>query len=238
MGLFPRFSFLVLLILLLHETRAKKTNSIHRDGCGSTGNAQSYGDAFNAAGGGAYALYIETDRVRIWSWPRAQIPSDITSGTPSPSSAWGAASSDFKTATGGCDVATYFSRSQTLIINTDFCGAMIDDATWSGTTACSSRAATCAEYVAGHPEAFDEAYWLFNSIDVYQDDGTGSGSGEGSGDGGDTGLVVSQDGNCAASTGQTCLGSEFGDCCSQYGYCGSTTAYCGKGCQSGFGTCS
>ncbi|KAF3043417.1 hypothetical protein E8E12_006231 [Didymella heteroderae] len=35
----------------------------------------------------------------------------------------------------------------------------------------------------------------------------------------------------------TCLGSTFGDCCSQYGYCGSSSGHCGTGCQSGFGNC-
>ncbi|OAL42923.1 hypothetical protein IQ07DRAFT_487915, partial [Pyrenochaeta sp. DS3sAY3a] len=41
-----------------------------------------------------------------------------------------------------------------------------------------------------------------------------------------------------ATGGQTCIGSSFGNCCSQYGYCGSVDAYCGAGCQPGFGTCS
>jgi hypothetical protein len=41
-----------------------------------------------------------------------------------------------------------------------------------------------------------------------------------------------------ANGGVTCLGSHFGNCCSQYGYCGNSDSYCGAGCQSGFGTCS
>ncbi|KAI7011570.1 hypothetical protein KC316_g1597 [Hortaea werneckii] len=40
-----------------------------------------------------------------------------------------------------------------------------------------------------------------------------------------------------ARTGYTCLGSQFGDCCSQYGFCGSTDAYCGSGCLGGYGRC-
>ncbi|KAJ2905196.1 hypothetical protein MKZ38_006102 [Zalerion maritima] len=46
---------------------------------------------------------------------------------------------------------------------------------------------------------------------------------------------VSTDGSCGS--GITCLGSEFGDCCSQHSWCGSTDAYCGTGCQSDFGSC-
>jgi hypothetical protein len=45
------------------------------------------------------------------------------------------------------------------------------------------------------------------------------------------------DGACGGTTGQTCLGSVFGDCCSEYGYCGNTAVYCSAGCQSAFGTC-
>ncbi|OAF62148.1 hypothetical protein VC83_01438 [Pseudogymnoascus destructans] len=36
---------------------------------------------------------------------------------------------------------------------------------------------------------------------------------------------------------QICLGTAFGDCCSEYGYCGDTSGHCGAGCQSDFGTC-
>ncbi|KAL8287738.1 hypothetical protein RB597_000019 [Gaeumannomyces tritici] len=51
------------------------------------------------------------------------------------------------------------------------------------------------------------------------------------------GARVSQEGNCGGKRGPTCLGSEFGNCCSQYGWCGSTSAYCDAGCQPGFGKC-
>jgi hypothetical protein len=36
---------------------------------------------------------------------------------------------------------------------------------------------------------------------------------------------------------RTCLGSTFGNCCSQYGYCGSSTDHCGTGCNTAFGNC-
>jgi chitinase len=48
----------------------------------------------------------------------------------------------------------------------------------------------------------------------------------------------STDGSCGAANGGTvCLGTAFGDCCSEYGYCGDTSGHCGAGCQSDFGTC-
>lgn len=48
-------------------------------------------------------------------------------------------------------------------------------------------------------------------------------------------LTVSTDGTCA--NGNTCLGSTFGNCCSQHGFCGSTSDYCGDGCQAFYGDC-
>lgn len=49
---------------------------------------------------------------------------------------------------------------------------------------------------------------------------------------------VSTDGSCGGASGNTCLGSTFGDCCSSYGYCGSTKLYCSDPkCQPDFGTC-
>ncbi|KAL2754360.1 carbohydrate-binding module family 18 protein [Sodiomyces alcalophilus JCM 7366] len=50
-------------------------------------------------------------------------------------------------------------------------------------------------------------------------------------------LVVSPDGTCGGTTGYTCIGSSFGDCCSSRGRCGLRTRHCGCGCQSGFGLC-
>ncbi|QGA22187.1 hypothetical protein EYB26_009902 [Talaromyces marneffei] len=51
---------------------------------------------------------------------------------------------------------------------------------------------------------------------------------------------VSPNGLCGASnSGYTCLGSQFGECCSQYGYCGSTSDYCSSAnCDSNYGSCS
>ncbi|KAI0456713.1 glycosyl hydrolase family 61-domain-containing protein [Xylaria acuta] len=51
------------------------------------------------------------------------------------------------------------------------------------------------------------------------------------------GLAISGDGTCGTSSGFTCFGSVYGDCCSPKGWCGSSLAYCGTGCQAQFGTC-
>ena len=48
-------------------------------------------------------------------------------------------------------------------------------------------------------------------------------------------VEVTKDGQCGA--GVTCMGSEYGGCCSQYGWCGIGSAWCGVGCQEAWGTC-
>ncbi|KAJ9660973.1 hypothetical protein H2201_006701 [Coniosporium apollinis] len=52
-----------------------------------------------------------------------------------------------------------------------------------------------------------------------------------------TASAISEDGMCGAQNGRTCLGSEFGDCCSEYGFCGSQELWCGTGCNPLYGKC-
>ncbi|KAF7556876.1 hypothetical protein G7Z17_g1166 [Cylindrodendrum hubeiense] len=52
-----------------------------------------------------------------------------------------------------------------------------------------------------------------------------------------SGVVISPDQSCGGSTGYTCIGSKFGNCCSYYGFCGSSGTYCGTGCDTDFGEC-
>ncbi|KAI0022011.1 carbohydrate-binding module family 18 [Xylariomycetidae sp. FL0641] len=48
-------------------------------------------------------------------------------------------------------------------------------------------------------------------------------------------LAVSSDGTCG--TGVTCIGSKYGNCCSENGWCGASIDYCGSNCNAEFGTC-
>ncbi|CAI6235830.1 unnamed protein product [Periconia digitata] len=48
---------------------------------------------------------------------------------------------------------------------------------------------------------------------------------------------VSSDGTCAGNNGYTCLGSSFGNCCSEHGWCGDSAGHCGTSCNSAFGDC-
>jgi hypothetical protein len=100
--------------------------------------------------------------IYVWFWKRGSIPSDITNGSPNTMS-WGTPMASFSGS--GCDFDTAF-KNHNLVFDTTFCGS------WAGSvwpsSSCSSLAATCDDYVANNPAAFANAYWLINSVKVYQ----------------------------------------------------------------------
>ncbi|KAI0176071.1 concanavalin A-like lectin/glucanase domain-containing protein [Hypoxylon sp. FL1284] len=131
-----------------------------------TSDTASYGDAFNAEGGGVYALEWDSDALKIWHFPRSTIPDDIVYGHavgPDPST-WGPPQAVF----GGssCDADTYFFN-MSLVFNINFCGDYAGNL-WGKADQCDQLAPTCKEFVAGNPTSFSEAYWDINFIDVYQ----------------------------------------------------------------------
>lgn len=56
------------------------------------------------------------------------------------------------------------------VIDTTFCGDWVG-AVWSSNPTCSSLTPTCQDYVQNNPSAFTNAYWLINSLEVYQSNG-------------------------------------------------------------------
>jgi hypothetical protein len=140
------------------------------DGCSEhSGDPESYGTAFNKAGngtGGAFAMEWTSDHIAIWFWQRSHIPGDITSDKPNPSS-WGAPSGRFSASGGtGCNIAQHFTQ-HAITFDTTFCGDWAGNV-WGSDPVCSKLAANCVDYVAQHPEAFQELYWIINSLKVYQ----------------------------------------------------------------------
>ncbi|KAI0555480.1 glycoside hydrolase family 16 protein [Xylaria curta] len=125
-----------------------------------------YGDAFNAVGGGVYALEWNSEDIKIWHFPRTAIPKDISLApitVPDPTT-WGPPQALF----GGsrCDADSYFFN-MSLVINTNFCGAYAGNI-WGVADRCNELAPTCEEYVARNPSSFINAFWEINYIDVYQ----------------------------------------------------------------------
>jgi hypothetical protein len=134
-------------------------------GCGvTTTTANAYGTSFNNNGGGVYATQWESSGVYVWFWPHNSVPADITAGAPVTGN-WGLPIVAFN---GGsaCDVDNFF-YSQQIVFDTTFCGQWAG-AVWGNGNSCNNLAATCIDYVAGNPAAFDQSYWLINSIKVYQ----------------------------------------------------------------------
>ena len=127
-----------------------------------------FGSGFNAANGGVYATEWTSEFIKIWFFPRGSIPSDVASGTPTPSDAWGAPNSVFQ---GDFNMDEHFQNLQ-IIFDTTFCGQ------WAGvdwnTSSCASMAATCEDYVTNTPSAFADAYWAINTLQVFQNNGTNS----------------------------------------------------------------
>ena len=134
-----------------------------------TSDTQTYGSGFNAINGGVYAMEWTSSAISVFFFPRSSIPSDVTSGSPSPSS-WGKPLAQFQ---GGCDVATAFT-SQQIVFDTTFCGNWAGEV-WSGSSCASStNTDTCDAYVQNNPSAFADAYWSINALKVYQNGGGSS----------------------------------------------------------------
>jgi len=136
-------------------------------GCGvQNGGATSFGDGFNNANGGVYAMEWTSDAINIWFFSRSSIPAGATGDTPDPST-WGNPTASFQGGS-GCDIDQHFANNN-IVFDTTFCGD------WAGQLfgsdpSCSSKAATCQDYVANNPSAFAEAYWTINSLKVYSQD--------------------------------------------------------------------
>ncbi|KAG8158863.1 hypothetical protein KVR01_011306 [Diaporthe batatas] len=134
------------------------TGGADNAGCGVEGPAATYGEAFNAGGGGVMALEWRSAGIRMWQFPRAAVPADITGGEPDPST-WGTALADFPDT--GCDIDKHF-RNQSIIMNIDLCGDLAGSL--YGGTSCPSN---CTDFVANNPDEFVNAYWEVGAFRVY-----------------------------------------------------------------------
>lgn len=146
------------------------------DGCSvTTANSQGYGAGFNAIGGGVYAMEWTDNAISVWFIPRTSGLIATVTGTgnataPDPS-AWGTPTVRFTPAGSGCDMSSHF-KDMNIVFDITLCGQWAgQQAIWSADATCSALASTCNAYVASNPSGFNGAYFLVNSVKVYQDDG-------------------------------------------------------------------
>ena len=127
---------------------------------------ESYGAPFNTAGGGVYAVEWTSDFIKVWFFSRSAIPADLNAGnTPDPTK-WGKPVATFQ-GSAKCSIDKSFKDMQ-IIINTTLCGSWAGTKeTWQQSPECVKQAPTCEEFVQKNPDAFNEAYWAFNSVRVY-----------------------------------------------------------------------
>jgi len=135
----------------------------------TTINQQTYGPGFNDNKGGVYATQWTSSSIQIFFFPRGSIPSDITDGSPNPSS-WGKPLANFQ---GGCDISKSFQDLQ-IVFDITFCGDWAGGSAWSQSS-CATHG-TCQTYVQTNAANFDDVFWTVNSLKVYQSNGASESS--------------------------------------------------------------
>lgn len=104
----------------------------------------------------------------MWTFPPSQVPANIKSQTPD-TSTWGTPS--FDTENGNCTMAERF-KEHSIVFDTTFCGNYAGQTYFWEQTSCYKNNPEmypdCNSYVAKNPMAFQEAYWIVNSVKVYQ----------------------------------------------------------------------
>lgn len=133
-------------------------------GCGFNGPDGSFGPKFNSTGGGVFACeWLPDETIKTWFFPRNNIPENVLSSSPNPSS-WGKAYASFKVCVDKND--PYFKNLQ-LVVNTTLCGEWAGNKFISGDNSWTK----CNQYVtdpANSSELLKDSYWTINSIKVFK----------------------------------------------------------------------
>ncbi|KAL8292687.1 hypothetical protein RQP46_001299 [Phenoliferia psychrophenolica] len=126
-------------------------------GCGVLDTStKSYGSAFNAVGGGVFAMHWDAYGISIWSFERSKIPADISAGYPAFDN-WGQPSANWASSTCSMD---HFGD-QTLVFDITLCGD------WASAVPLPAGiSGTCMSNVQ-NPANYDNALFEINSVKVY-----------------------------------------------------------------------
>ncbi|XP_075261461.1 uncharacterized protein LOC142353138 [Convolutriloba macropyga] len=129
-------------------------------GCGiQSSNPASYGNHFNSAGGGLYALEWTVNGIRAWFWNEGLIPTDALGSSPAPDT-WGVPYASFPFGD-YCPQSMF--NAQRIITGINFCGD------WDGAAFpahCPGKG-TCENFVQNNPQAFEKAFWQIHWLRVF-----------------------------------------------------------------------
>lgn len=151
-------------------------------GCGATAPNGTFGDTFNRNGGGVLATQIDVTGIRVWQFARSMVPENMKNENPDPNS-WGTPVLHFVPKE--CDIRAAWTKMKIVsharhsehrasdgrqVVNITFCGKYAGAEAWEGYTGCRARTGveTCEQYVAQNPSAFDDVYFLINSIRTFR----------------------------------------------------------------------
>lgn len=139
-------------------------------GCSVSSNRpeEAFGMEFNRQLGSFMVVEFTSGWIKVWQMDRLtgeEIFGQNSAGSIDAGGqiGWGTPTAVFSR--NGTNLEPFF-RDLRIILNTDFCGPWIDGG-WT-TSSCASLAPTCREYVEKNPVAFEEAYWLVKSVQVYE----------------------------------------------------------------------
>ncbi|KAI1466022.1 glycoside hydrolase family 16 protein [Daldinia caldariorum] len=125
--------------------------------------ASEFSSTFGSADGGIFAMEWTDDFLKIWDWPRNEVPEDISSGQPSPSDKWGKPSYVIS----NCNVDKAF-KEMKMVLNINFCGVAGQTGQWDTGCAASTGFGTCPEYVAAKGGDFESTNFKVKDIKIYE----------------------------------------------------------------------
>jgi hypothetical protein len=169
----------------LPGTKLLSPNCQGNEGCTQkTPASNTYGAGFNAAGGGVYALEWTDAAIKVWFFPRgspiatqlsssSSSSSNGNSSSPPDPSTFGTPLAAFAGESSSCPIDKHFAN-HNLVFDTTFCGDWAGKV-WASDKTCAALADRCEDFVGANPAAFAQAYWLVNSIKVYQAGGPPAG---------------------------------------------------------------
>jgi hypothetical protein len=148
------------------ESTSCDTSVNYNQGCGvSFPEQDSYGEKFNAVGGGFYIMEkSSTKGISVWFITRDSFL--LLGGEPSLDLVLLSIPDAYFPTSQNCDYSKHF-NAHNIIFDLTLCGDWAgSESVWNAST-CAAKASTCESFVDDNPDKFTEAYWEINSLKIY-----------------------------------------------------------------------